>query len=627
MLQWLRKASKSWLIAVAIGAIVVVFIFWGVGSYKTSRSQQAAEVNGTTIPMTAFMQHYNDLIKQYQERAKGELTPEMIKALRLKAMALTQLIEETLILQAAPRLGITVTNAELRHQIESYPAFQKDGRFDEKRYFWILSRSHLSPQDFEAQERQRLLLRKVVEEVTSLAKVSDAELKELFRISTEAVDVNYLTVSPEKFLSQENPSDAAVARYYQENKAEFNLPDRARVKYLLFQTKEYLQQVKLSPEAVANFLKEHHSEYSRPKVIQARQIMLALPEQATEAQRRQIAQKIQELARQIKGGADFAELARANSQDAATKDKGGELGLVQRGQHPPEWDKVAFGLKPGEIGLAVTPQGIYLIQVEEIKETEPVPDAAKQAEQRLREEQAQQLARNAAQQARNDLSQNAMTTVAQKLGLTLQETPLFALSDAVPRLGMVPAFNETALNLKPPEISKVVELPTGFAILQGVEFQPAHLPALAQIKDQVTVALKKNLARKKADQEASRLLGELRGGKSLAQVAAAAGLTVQDSGFFTRLQGFLKQRGAEALTGAAFQLSQAHPYAEKPFWWQGAYYLLAFKARRTPDPQEFQQERDRLRAQYLNQKRDLLFASWLDGERRRAKIQVFVPED
>jgi peptidyl-prolyl cis-trans isomerase D len=626
MLQWLRKASQSWLIAVAIGAIVVVFIFWGVGSYKSARSQQAAEVNGTSISMNDFSRHFNDLVKQYQERAGGELTPEMVKGLRLKEMALSQLVEETLILQAAPRLGLEVTNAELRHRIESYPYFQKDGKFDEKRYFWLLSRSHMNPQEFEAQERQRLLLRKVIAEVTSLAKVSDSELQELFRLSKEAVEVNYLTVSPQKFLAQENPGDEAVARYYKENETEFRLPDRVRVKYLVFQTNDYLKRVKLSPGEVEDFLKVHQEDYSRPKVIQARQILLSLPVKATDAQRREIAQKAEALERQAKAGADFAELAKANSQDAATKDKGGDLGLVKRGQNPPEWDKVAFELKPGTVGLAATSTGIYLIKVEEIKETEPVPNAAKQVEQQLSKEKAQQLARDAAQQAKNELPKSSLAAVAQKLGVAPQETPLFALQDPVPGLGVLPAFNQAALHLKPQEISKVVELPAGFAVLQGVEFQAAHLPALAQIKEQVKAALKKRLARTKAEREANRLLGELRGGKPLAQVAAAAGLSVQDSGFFTRFKGFRKQRQAEVLTGAAFQLTNQHPYPEKPLWWEDAYYLLALKTRQEPDPQEFQKERGQMRAQFLQQKQQLLFASWLDGERRRAKIQVFVQE-
>ena len=106
MLKWLRRSTRSWFIYLAIGAIVVVFIFWGVGSYKASRSQEAAEVNGTVIPMTEFSRQYNDLVKRYQERTGGEVTPEMIKSLRLKEMALSQLVEETLLLQAGPRLGL-----------------------------------------------------------------------------------------------------------------------------------------------------------------------------------------------------------------------------------------------------------------------------------------------------------------------------------------------------------------------------------------------------------------------------------------------------------------------------------------------------------------------------------------
>jgi peptidyl-prolyl cis-trans isomerase D len=624
MLKWLRRSTRSWFIYLAIGAIVVVFIFWGVGSYKASRSQDAAEVNGTVIPMIEFNRQYSELVKRYQEKTGGEVTPEMIKALRLKEMALSHLVEEELLLQAGHRLGLEVTDAELRQHIEGYPAFQQDGKFDRKRYDWLLSRNHLTPQGFETQERRQLLLRKVVAEVTSFAKVSDPELLEFLRMAKEEVDVSYLTVSPEKFLAREKPSDDEVARYYKENEAEFRLPDRARVNYLVFPTKDYLNRVKLAPAAEEDYLKEHRDEYTRAGVIQARQILLTLPPKPTDAQRRQVAEKAQELMGKARAGEDFPALAQANSQDAASREKGGDLGLVRRGQNPPEWDKVAFGLKPGAMGLASTDKGIYLIKLEEIKTTELIPGAAKQVELRLKEEQARQLAKDAAQKAREEMSRSSLAQAAQKLAVTPQETPLFALSAAVPGLGMQPAFNQAALSLKPQEISKVVELREGFAVLKGLEHQAAHLPPLAQVKDQVKAAVSKRLARKQAEQEATRLLGELRQGKPLAQVAAATGLAVKDSGFFTRFQGFLGQRQAESMISAAFQLSRQHPYPEKPLWFQNQYYLLAFKARREPGTQEFQKERDQMRTQFLDKKQQLLFASWMDGERRRAKIEVFV---
>ena len=416
MLKWLRRSTRSWFIGLAIGAIVVVFIFWGVGSYKSAQSQQAADVNGTVIPMTEFSRQFNDLVKRYQERTGGEVTPEMVKSLQLKEMALSQLVEEVLLLQAAQRLGLEVSTAELRHQIQSYPSFQQDGKFDEKRYFGILSRHHLSPQDFEAQERRQLLLQKVVAEVTSFAKVSDPELQELFRMAKEEADVNYLEVSPEKFLARQNPADDAVARYYKENEAEFRLPDRARVSYLIFRTNDYLNRVKLAPTAVEDYLKEHQDEYTRPRVIRAQQILFTLPPKATDAERRQAAQQAQELLGKARAGQDFAGLARAHSQDTASRDKGGELGLVRRGQNPPEWDKVAFALKPGTMGLAATSKGIYLIKLEEIKEMERLPDAATQVESRLKGEKARQLAKDAAQQAREELSRGSLAPSGAKIG-------------------------------------------------------------------------------------------------------------------------------------------------------------------------------------------------------------------
>ena len=282
MLKWIRRSTRSWFIYLAIGAIVVVFVFWGVGSYKAGQANRAAIVNGTVIPMTEFNRQFSTLVKRYQAKTGAEVTPEMVKALQLKEMALSQLVDEDLLLQAGQRLGLEVTDAELRHHIEGFPAFQQDGKFNKRRYDWLLSRNHLSPQDFEAQERRQLLLRKVMEEVTSFAKVSDAELLEFFRMAKEEVNVNYLVVSPEKFLARENPPNEAVARYYQENEAEFRLPDRARVNYLIFLIKNYLNRVKLTPTAVEDYLKEHQEEYTRPQVIEARQILsLCLPRPRT----------------------------------------------------------------------------------------------------------------------------------------------------------------------------------------------------------------------------------------------------------------------------------------------------------------------------------------------------------
>ncbi len=625
MLKWIRKYSRSWFIALAIGAIAIVFIFWGVGGLSSPRFQEVASVNGTPILLTAYNKQLNDLVRQYQEMSKGELTEETMKAMRLKEQALNRLVDETLLIQAADRLGIRVSDAELQEVIRSYPVFQENGQFNDRRYQMILARSHMSPADFEAQERHRLLLQKIIQTITSFAKVSDAELQEMFRMARETVEVRYLVVNPERFLAAQHPSDAEIAKYYQEHQDQFRIPERARVKYLLFRPGDFEQKAQPTPAEVTDYIKDHPDEFTRPQVIRVRELLLKVPPKATAAEKRQIENQAQALLRQARMGVDFAPLAQQFSQDPASKAKGGDLGEVKRGQHPPEWDKVAFSLKKEEVGLAVTSQGFHLIKLEDITKSDKLPEAEARslASRLLVADKSRHLALEAAQKARGELNNTPMAEVAKKFGVRLGETPLISIVGPVPELGAQPNFNQVALTLKPGENSKVVELTVGYAILQGVEHQEAQVPPLDKCKDQVKQAVGQQQAKNQAAQEAAKLLERLRQGEPLTKVAAQAGLPLQDSGLFSRFQGFLRQPQAEMLTSAAFQLSDKDPYPPHPIFFQNKYYLLAFKARKAPNPEEFQKERNKLQAEYLEHKRAVIFTAWLSDERQRAKIKIY----
>ncbi len=625
MLSWLRKYSRSWFIALAIGAIVIVFIFWGVGGLQSPRLQEVASVNGAPILTTAYIKQYNDLVRQYQEFSKGELTEEVIKGMRLKEQALNRLIEEALLMQAAERQGIRVSDAELQEQIRSYPFFQEEGHFSERRYQQVLTRARLNPPDFEAQERQRLLMQKIIQSITSFAKVSDGELQEFFRMGRETMEVRYVALSPERFLAAQKPGDAEIGKYYQEHQGQFRTPEKASVKYLLFRPGDFQEKARPTPGEVADYLKDHPEEFTRPQVIRVRQLLLAVPPKATAAERRRIENQAQALLRQARMGADFAPLAQKFSQDEASRNKGGDLGEVKRGQLPPEWDKVAFSLKKGEVGLAITSQGFHLLKLEEIKESERLPEAEAQglASQRLLADKSRRLAQEAAQTARGELNNASLAEVAKKHGVQIKETPLLSRVEPVPELGPQPNFNQAALTLKPQEISKVVDLTAGFAVLQGLEHQDAQVPPLEKCKEQVRQAVSRQKARDQATQEAARLLERLRQGEPLAQVAAQAGLPLQDSGPFTRFQGFLQQPQAEPLTSAAFKLSSRDPYPPQPVFFQDKYFLLAFKDRRAAPQEAFQKERDKLQAEYLEHKRSAIFGAWLAGERQRAKIKIY----
>jgi peptidyl-prolyl cis-trans isomerase D len=435
--------------------------------------------------------------------------------------------------------------------------------------------------------------------------------------------VSYLAVTPDRFMADQHPGEAELSRYYQDNQEKFRVPARARVSYLVFRTRDFQGRVTISDAALEDFIKEHPAEFLRPKVVRVSQIVLAIPPNTDAGTRQRLEKQTQELLDKLKAGEDFARLAQTYSQDLASRDRGGDLGEVQRGQHSPQWDLAAFGLKPGEVGRADTPQAIYLLKMEEVKETEKIPGAETRLRQRLEQEKAETLAQEAAKEARAVLSQDTAAEVAKKYGGSLKETPLISQMDQVPGLGPAPAFNQAALQLKPGEVSHVVELPESFAVMKSLEYQADNLPPFLQIKDQVVQQVKRQEAMKDAEQEAARLLARLRKGEPLAQVAAAAGLPVKESGFFTRFEGFEGQRQAEALTGAAFLLSREHPYPDRPLAWKGSYYLLAFKERRPADQAELQKNWEKLKTQLLQDKKQMMLVSWLEAERRRAKIKEY----
>lgn len=625
MLKLLRKYSRSWVIAVAIGAIVVVFIFWGIGGLQSPRFQEVATVNGEPIFFTSYIRHYNLLVKDIQDRAKGELTEEQFKALGLKERALNQLIDEVLLLQAAKRLGITVSTPELQEHIRNLPYFQEDGRFSERRYQAVLGRARVKPGDFESGERQNLLNQKVIQAVTAFAKVSEGELQELYRLAKEEVEVSYLVVSPEPLVARQSPTEEAIAAYYQEHQPAFRTPDRVRVRFLLFRPQDVAGQVKLGTKEVEEYIRANEGEFSRPRVIRAREIFLALPAKATSAQKQELEKKAEGLLMQARTGHDFAKLAETHSQDPASRKQGGDLGEVKRGDRAASWEKVAFALTPGTAGLAQTPKGFHVIKLDEVKETEKIPEAEARdlASQKLREGKSRDLAKEAAQRARGELTSQNFVEVAKKYQAAMKETPLFSAGDQIAGLDLSRAFKQTALGLKVNEFSKVVDVPEGFAVMQCLEQQPAQVPPLEKVKDRVREAVSRQQAGAQAEKEAARLLERLHKGEPFSKVAAEARLRLQSSDWFSRAQGFLKQPLAQPLTSEAFLLSREKPYPPKPVLWKDQYYLLAFKGRRAPSPEEFKQAQEKLQEEALEQKKRLLFDAWLAQERQQASIKVF----
>jgi len=199
MLDFMRKHAGTWMIKVLLFAIVVVFIFWGVGSWTSEQQGVVATVNGEAISLEAYRQSYNQLLDQVRQNFGANLNDELLKSLNLQTRALDQLIDRALLKQAAARMKLEVNDDELAQSVRRIPAFQSNGAFDRRRYQQVLSLNRMTPETFEVSQRENLLATKLMKVITGSSKVSDTEAEEWYKWDNATVKIDFVCVDADRY--------------------------------------------------------------------------------------------------------------------------------------------------------------------------------------------------------------------------------------------------------------------------------------------------------------------------------------------------------------------------------------------------------------------------------------------
>ena len=207
MLSIMRKHAGSWIIKFLLAAIIVVFIPWGVQRYTSQRSSRVADVNGTIITLGDYRNSYSNLIEQVRQSFGNNLNDELIQALQLRKRALDQLVDRALMLQEAEKLKIQVSDDELAQTIRNIRAFQTAGVFDNQRYLNTLSRTKLTPETFEEQQREAMIIDKLQNFISGNIKVSELEARQWYKYNNTEVDVEYVVLEPGQFKNIEPTAD------------------------------------------------------------------------------------------------------------------------------------------------------------------------------------------------------------------------------------------------------------------------------------------------------------------------------------------------------------------------------------------------------------------------------------
>lgn len=624
MLNVMRKNAQSWLIKIILGAIVIVFVFWGVGSFTNSKATRVAEVNGELISVEAYRTAYNNMVEQYRQRFGGQLSEEMLEMLNLKRQVIDQLVNQSVLIQEAERQKLRVTNEELAESISKIPAFQSNGVFDSRLYRNLLTRLRLTPEEFEQNQRHQLLVQKVSELVVSSAVVGPEEVRQWYDWEHAGVDLSYVLVDPARY-TDVSADEAELTAYFEENKERYKTAPQVKVRYVLFSPADYDDQVTLEDGEVEDYFTANPDEFREEKTVEARHILLKVPADADAETVEKRRQEAADIAAKAKAGEDFAELAKTYSE-GPTKDSGGNLGAFKRGTMVKPFADVAFSLEAGEIGEPVKTQfGWHVIKVEKVnpEKVDDLAAATPKIEKKLREQKAKSLAFDTAESLyENVFTAEDFTKVAGERGLTLVSSDFFEQNKGPS--ANIPSkrkFAQAAFGLPENEVSEILDLDTAYAILQLMEKKAAEVPALDAVKDRVDGDLVKQKREEKAKGVAEAILAAAKAeGRSLETAAQAEGFSVKQTGVFKRNDSIPEIGQERDLAKAAFDLSVEKPLGETAIKGAKGYYLIALRAREAADADGFGEQEAQIRQRLLQQKQSEVYEQWLADAKARSEI-------
>ena len=625
MLSLMRKHAGSWLIKVLLGGVAITFISWGGYQVTSRRSGRAASVNGETITMDEFRTSYKRLIEQVRQQFGNNLNEEMLKSLQLPKQAIDQLVDQTLMRQAAAELHLQVSDEDLSRSIKSISAFHTAGVFDPRRYKLVLERNNLNPESFEVSQRDLLLIEKLNSIITGSVKVSDDEVVDWYNWNNAMVDLEYVVFEPNRY-QVPAVADEDIQQYFERNRETYKTEPQLKVRYLKFEPRNYVDKVEVADIEIAEYYEAHPDEFQNPKTVEARHILIKVGQDAAEDEVAKAKEKIEDILKKARAGEDFAELAKQYSE-GPSKDKGGHLGSFRRESMVKPFADKAFSMSAGEISDPVrTRFGWHIIKVEKVNEATvtALADAKDKIRKKLADEYAKQLAYDGAEFVFDATFEgDKLETVAADNQLTVHTTDFFSSSTG-PAKGVQnkSAFAKAAFELPEGEISEIQDFADGYYLMEIIEKRPAQIPALEAVIEKVKADLIKEKKAEQAKTDATSLLTSLKDGAELTAASKEFDLKAQNTGFFKRNDSIPNIGFERQIATAAFELSAQNTVPQEVIEGPKGYYVIKFKQRKAPAMADLDNDKDSIRNRLLQQKRFRAFQTWLDQRKESSEIII-----
>jgi peptidyl-prolyl cis-trans isomerase D len=624
MLDLMRKHAYSWLTRAVVIALIGVFAFWGVSTGMFTRIKPVATVNGHQI-LTKDVDQQAQQLRRRLEQIYGPDAAAAMARYNVREQALDQLIDQQLVLDEANRLGLRISDAALEHMIEAQTAFQVDGRFDLAIYQTALRSENMRPADFESDLRLEMLQQLMQRMVTQTVEVSDAEMHQIYDQRNLKYAMSYVEIPYKDLESTVNPTDKQIADYFEAHREEFREPERISFDFVRYDPDKLAGKVNPSEKEIQNYYnRQRDAALTHPEQVRARHILIAVPADATPAQKAAAKAKAEDLMKQIKAGGDFAKLAKQFSDDPGTRNGGGDLGYFEQSQMVKPFADAAFRMKPGEVAVVQTQFGYHVIQVEDDKlaHVDTLAEARPKIIEALRHRAGIEQAHQAIDQDLGEaLNGKQLQMLADRRGLDLVKTPMLAAGESTAEI-TDPTLVQEAFKLNPNDV-RVINGRDAQYLVKLVARKPSYLPKLADIQPKVRAALVRQMAEAKALEQATAFLKQVKNPAGFAAAAAAAKLATHSTGDFSGADSSIPTIGEFHEAVQAASLLPATPgIINRPLTLDGNAYVFEVISRTPPTEDQWKAAKSAFKDQLVKQRQAQAWESFVEDLRARATISV-----
>src|SRR5262245_15148566 len=627
MLDRMRR-HKNWLkwsLILVCLAFVVFYIpdfLRGTGADAAS-GEMVARIEGQEISAGDFRRLYQAQLQAYRSAYGSQMNEQLLKQLGVEQQILQQMVDERASLAEANRLKIRVGDEEVRQRILSIPAFQENGQFiGEQRYTQLLlsQRPPMTPSEFEENLRRTLIVDKLRASLTDWMSLTDKEVEQEYRRRNDKLKLAVVSITADAYRSQVTAADAELSTYFDAHQADFKLPEKRRIRYLLVDVDAIRTKTVVPPADIERAYNANIEQYSTPEQIRASHILLKTEGKDDAA----VKGRAEELLKQARAGADFADLAKKNSEDDGSAKNGGDLDYFRRGRMVPEFEQVAFSLEPGQISeLVKTSFGYHIIKLVDKKPgtTRPLAEVRQQISDQLTTERAQAQAADTAQRLASEISKPAdLDKVAKARGLVVQESAFFARDEPTLALGTSPEAAARVFQMSQGEVEGPVQTSRGYAFVTLIGKQDSYIPKLDEVKERVREEVVKQKARELSRQKASDIAAKLKAAPDFDKAAKAAGFEPKTTELITRESPLPDLVLAPAVEEAAFKLPVGA--TSDPILTDFGTAVVKVLEKQEVSAPDLAKAKDKFRDELLNDRRNRFFSAYMVKAKQRMKIEV-----